>query len=411
MGRLTLNVLLSFAQFEREVTGERIRDKIAASKAKGMWMGGVVPLGYDVGDRALVVNEREAAPVRELFACYLDLGTADAVVGHANRRSIKSKRHATMAGVHRGGGRITRGSLYRILANPLYAGLVAHGGKLYAGQHAAIVSRETWDTVQAKLAGNRRKERGTRTTTDRRHALAGRVHAIDGTPLRATHTRNGTKRCDYYVGGPMRIAAAALDKMVAEAIADHVAEPARLAAKLLTSEPPTATHVARGKRLAFELGSDERANILRTAVEHVVVDQDKLTVTLAPSALRTSSAITLTIATSIGQRDQHLSIVVPGSRQAKPDTALIRVIAQARDWFGELAAGTMPSIDAIAERDRVSPTYVSTLLPAAFIAPGIVQRIAHGEQPAWLTRQKLISMLPLPHEWKEQDALIYNVNG
>ncbi len=152
MGRLTLNVLLSFAQFEREVTGERIRDKIAASKKKGLWMGGLVPLGYDLKNRTLVINEPEAETVRTLFRLYRELETVRRLKEEADRRGLVTKRRAT--GAITGGESFTRGHLYQLLSNPLYAGDVRHKGATYPGQHPAIVDRETFAAVQQRLAQN-----------------------------------------------------------------------------------------------------------------------------------------------------------------------------------------------------------------------------------------------------------------
>jgi site-specific DNA recombinase len=143
MGRLTLNVLLSFAQFEREVTGERIRDKIAASKKKGMWMGGIVPLGYDASERTLVINPAEAETVRHIFALYRELGCVRRVKEEADRLGLSTKRSTTASGTERGGRPFSRGHIYHLLSNPIYIGEIAHKGQLYPGQHPALIDAET----------------------------------------------------------------------------------------------------------------------------------------------------------------------------------------------------------------------------------------------------------------------------
>src|SRR5215813_5127332 len=148
MGRLTLNVLLSFAQFERDVTGERIRDKIAASKKKGMWMGGNVPLGYDASERTLVINPAEAETVRRIFSLYRELGCVRRVKDEADRLGLHTKRRATANGAERGGAAFSRGHLYRVLSNPIYPGQIAHKGQLYPGQHPALIDHETWTAVR-----------------------------------------------------------------------------------------------------------------------------------------------------------------------------------------------------------------------------------------------------------------------
>src|SRR5690242_17510629 len=154
MGRLTLNVLLSFAQFEREVTGERIRDKIAASKKKGMWMGGLVPLGYDLRGRKLVPNTREAALVCRIFELYLQLGCVSRLTAQLRQEKVKSKAHQTRSGWRRGGVPFSRGALYHLLRNHLYIGEIRHRDEWFPGEHEGIVPIETWKEVQRQLTGN-----------------------------------------------------------------------------------------------------------------------------------------------------------------------------------------------------------------------------------------------------------------
>jgi site-specific DNA recombinase len=159
MGRLTLNVLLSFAQFEREVTGERIRDKIAASKKKGMWMGGQPALGYDVKERKLVVNEAEAETVRNIFRRYLELGTVRALRDDLAAAGVVSKRRMAADGSAYGGQRFSRGALYLMLKNRIYRGEIVHKGKAFPGEHAAIVDEDLWRGVQSHLEENRTERR------------------------------------------------------------------------------------------------------------------------------------------------------------------------------------------------------------------------------------------------------------
>src|SRR4030081_192386 len=159
MGRLTLNVLLSFAQFEREVTGERIRDKIAASKKRGMWMGGWVPLGYDRKDRTLTINETEALTVRAIFDLFLKLKNVQRVQTELVRLNLTTKPYATPRGRAIGGSSFARGHIYKILSNPLYKGEIEHRGVRYPGQHPPLIDGATWDAVQAQLATNHHENR------------------------------------------------------------------------------------------------------------------------------------------------------------------------------------------------------------------------------------------------------------
>lgn len=154
MGRLTLNVLLSFAQFEREVTGERIRDKIAASKRKGMWMGGMVPLGYDLKDHHLIINKQEAEHVREIFRLYLELGCVKKLKAQLDRRGVKSKIRISRSNRSTGGTAYSRGALYKILQNRIYLGEIPHKEQSYPGEHSAIVDRELWERVRKLMSEN-----------------------------------------------------------------------------------------------------------------------------------------------------------------------------------------------------------------------------------------------------------------
>ena len=202
MGRLTLNVLLSFAQFEREVTGERIRDKIAASKKKGMWMGGNVPLGYDADERTLIINPAEAETVRRIFALYRELGCVRRVKDEADRLGLRTKRSRTANGAERGGKAFSRGHLYRLLSNPIYTGRIAHKGQLYPGQHPALIDDETWTAVRNQLAANaasyRRRDKAAEPSL-----LAGLLVDAQGERLTPSHAVKKGRRYRYYVSAAL----------------------------------------------------------------------------------------------------------------------------------------------------------------------------------------------------------------
>src|SRR6202049_4739759 len=199
MGRLTLNVLLSFAQFEREVIGERIRDKVAASKRKGIWMGGVLPLGYDVRERKLVVNHDEAQTVRGIFERYLELGSVRLLGNDLRQRGIVSSAKVSRNGNARGGKQFSRGALYHLLSNPIYLGEIRHKSERHPGQHEAIVSRELWERVQQRL-----RDRGVRSGEGRKteapsSPLAGKLFDESGEPLYVQGAAKGHRRYRYYV--------------------------------------------------------------------------------------------------------------------------------------------------------------------------------------------------------------------
>ncbi|WP_245582986.1 recombinase family protein [Sediminimonas qiaohouensis] len=209
MGRLTLNMLLSFAQFEREVTAERIRDKIAASKKRGLWMGGVPPLGYDAHPdpniRSLVINEAERETVVTLFALYENLGCLRAVEQEADRRGFRSKRHVFSTGRVQGGGLLSRGQIHHILCNTIYIGRIRHKEKVFDGQHAAIIDDELWDRVQAKLqeASARPRSRAKRSNSGgdacSSAPLTGKFRDQAGDRLTPSHTSKSGRRIRYYV--------------------------------------------------------------------------------------------------------------------------------------------------------------------------------------------------------------------
>ena len=198
MGRLTLNVLLSFAQFEREVTSERIRDKIAASKQKGMWMGGAVPLGYDRVNRKLRINAEEAKTIRQLFELYLKLGSVRQLQAECERRRLRTKLRTMLDGRRSGGTAFSRGHLYRILSNPIYIGRIPHRDRSYEGEHKAIVDAETWEKVQSQLATNAGRKKG-RASSKHPSLLAGVLFTAEGVPFTPSHAVNHSRRYRYYV--------------------------------------------------------------------------------------------------------------------------------------------------------------------------------------------------------------------
>jgi site-specific DNA recombinase len=239
MGRLTLNVLLSFAQFEREVTGERIRDKIAASKKKGIWMGGVVPLGYRVEDRALHVVEDHAEIVRFLFRRYLEAGSVVRLKQQLDAEGVRIPIRIDRGGRSTGGGLLSRGHVYRLLSNPIYVGRIAHKGQVHEGQHPPIVPQELWEQVQRGLRDHLGAARTKRTHQSSDALLAGKLFDDRGNRMSPTWARKGSKRWRYYAsqaalqgdkskaGSIVRVPAADVETLVAVALGklspDHAA--------------------------------------------------------------------------------------------------------------------------------------------------------------------------------------------
>ncbi|MXO61326.1 recombinase family protein, partial [Altererythrobacter salegens] len=296
MGRLTLNMLLSFAQFEREVTAERIRDKIAASKAKGMWMGGVPPLGYEPDGRSLKVVGEHAAVIRDLFHRYLDTGNVRLLVEQLHREGSMIPQRTLATGRTIGGGAFSRGQVYKILSNPIYLGEIHHRGQVYPGRHEAIVDRASWDAVQAKLNDN---AQGAQTATSVRATskLAGLVFDDTAAPLVASHACKGKVRYRYYVSkalqhapgsgsGGMRIPALELEKAVAETIAARFDNPLELVnAVSLQLAPDHIVQAAdRCKEIASRLRKRE-ARLMRTLVKRVTIAATTIEVSLDAEAI------------------------------------------------------------------------------------------------------------------------------
>jgi site-specific DNA recombinase len=434
MGRLTLNVLLSFAQFEREVTGERIRDKIAASKKKGMWMGGNVPLGYDANERTLVVNPAEAETVRRIFALYRELGCVRRVKEEADRLGLRTKRSTTANGIERGGKPFSRGHLYTLLSNPIYTGRIAHKGQLHPGQQPALIDDETWSIVRDQLAANtsdhRRKAKAAEPSL-----LAGLLVDARGERLTPSHAVKKGRRYRYYVSAALitdagtdraqgwRLAAREIEEAVIRILADALTSPASLVERF--GERPSdqiRKLLSRAARMAAALGGSpgERAKLVRELVEKIIVDEKTIIIKLrrglllggdvpsSASEAASDSAVELTGAAAFTRRGAETKLVLPGLAQQKHvsrcDPALIKAIARGRAWFEELATGRARSLQELAKRDGISRRYIRRLVGLAFLSPQLVEAILQGRQSVELTATRLTEP-DLPLDWTEQHKL------
>ena len=421
MGRLTLNVLLSFAQFEREVTAERIRDKIAASKRKGMWMGGLPPLGYDVEDRALVVNPAEAETVRRIFRSYIDCGTVPALKAKLNAAGIVSKRREN----GNGGKPFSRGALYALLRNPVYIGEVRHKGERHAGRHPAIIDRELWDEVQRRLDGSGGGVRNGRRREARR-LLDGKLHDGEGRPMRSTWSaRTKTARAAslsrrywYYVSHtspnidtrPARLPADALERFVIDEVVAKLRDAGWLSENLHgggASHADLATATDRGRDLADAIALDSRA--LPRAIRRIDLYADTVSIALSGGPLldqgRTVDASALTFQSPLRLRQSgRARPIMIGARtvEAKRDPDLIAMVADARRWMRELQTGAAASVGEIERRESRAKGSVSRILPLAFLAPDIAAAILDGRQPESLTAGALRRLPELPMDWDAQ---------
>jgi DNA invertase Pin-like site-specific DNA recombinase len=435
MGRLTLNVLLSFAQFEREVTGERIRDKIAASKRKGMWMGGNVPLGYDASGRTLVINPAEAETVRRIFALYLEFGYVRRVKEAADQLGFKTKRSMTADGTERGGKPFSRGHIYRLLANPIYTGRIAHKGRRYPGQHPALIDAETWTAVQNQLAVKARRYRS-KVDVAEPSLLAGLLIHGDGNRFTPSHAVRSGRRYRYYVASiaetgagqtqSLRLPAQEVEGAVIRILVEALTNPTKLLEKFGTASMPAdqiRKMLARAPRLAAALSGSpkDRAKLVRSLVEKVIVDEKTIIIKMRPGALLgrdgpspalddpSGSTVELSAAVAFRRRGMETKLMLPGldhqNHSARRDPALIKAIARGRVWLDELITGRAGSLQALAERDGITRRYIRRLVGLAFLSPELVDAILQGRQPVALTATRLTE-LDLPLAWTEQRKLL-----
>jgi site-specific DNA recombinase len=355
MGRLTLNVLLSFAQFEREVTGERIRDKVAASKKKGMWMGGIVPLGYDHRDRQLHVNELEADQVRHIFERYIRLGSVFDLYEYLKDNGYHSKRRTTMTGRNIGGSVLSRGTLYHLLSNPTYIGKTRHGDKLYEGRHPAIIDEKTWEKAAVLLAANRVKRKTSHNVASGR-VLLGTLFDEQGNRFPPTHSSKKGRRYAYYTlkaeKGPAttvrRLPALELEQLVAGRVRGLLSRPLELIAQF----PDLAVKdkrliVAAGQHRAEQLtefGSRESVRLIRNILSHVVVREAEIQMEINHSRLRSEllgnnngltsdlDTIKLSAPLLIRRRGSEVRLVLENGEpsETKPIPSLTKAVAWSR---------------------------------------------------------------------------------
>lgn len=439
MGRLTLNVLLSFAQFEREIAGERIRDKIAASKQKGMWMGGSPPLGYDAKDRKLVVNENEAMTVRHIFRRYVELTSVRLLKQELDAHGIVSKSHVSLEGRHWGGRPLARGALYLMLQNRIYIGEIVHRNKHYAGDHAPIVDRDLWDKAQTLLAANavhRRHRAGSRNPS----LLAGLLFDSEGLGMTPTHAVKNGKRYRYYISRPLvtegrmaapngcRIPAAEIEQLIGDrivsfladsgavfdAIRPHVTEPAK-------QQQVMETTAELARCWPDVLAARQRA-VIGTLIKRVEVHAERVEVSLIPSRVAmiataetgfaTDSATPDPIAWSIPAclkrigKETKLIISNQVGLQQLPNRGLVGLLIKAHQFQQKLLRGDRTNVSSLAAEEGVTGSYFTRLLRLSWLAPDIAAAILDGRQPPTLTASKLMEGASLPLDWRAQRSVL-----
>ena len=439
MGRLTLNVLLSFAQFEREVTAERIRDKIAASRKKGMWMGGAPPLGYDVKDKKLVVNEAEAGTVRRLFAAYLNHGSTKALATWATSEGITTKLRSRNDGSIRSGGRsFSRGNLHALLNYRTYIGEVTHKGNIYPGEQVAIVPRDLWDEVQAKLNAGKAADKSQPSSGDT-SLLTGLIFDETGDRLTPSHATKQGRRYRYYVSRRLiennsndltgwRLPAHEIERVVVSTLSAFLRSPQELMAMIGDQNlaAPTLNHSLNTSRQLAERiqqsTSQERRSLIAPLVARITIASDTMIVQIRRDALLRTIGVVDRDAMHDDSTVGHHEIVVPFSLRRRGveakliagddpqnktvDPILISTIAKAHAWFGELASGSKSSVNDIALDRGLAANEISRILPLTFLAPDIVEAIIAGRQPLELSTKRLKRFKSLPLDWEQQRKVL-----
>jgi len=401
MGRLTLNVLLSFAQFEREVTGERIRDKIAASKARGMWMGGYPPLGYEPRERTLVVNEAEAETVRNIFARYVSLRSVNQLARELEASGIVSKRWTSAKGITRGGLPFSRGALFHLLRNRIYLGEIVHKDKVHPGQHEAIVATELFSAAHAQLDANKveRRERSTR-----KAPLMGLVFDASGSRMSPVHARGRSgQRYLYYVSAALQTGGSVPDDVISRVPA-------------LAVEEAIMERLRRWSDRSSAGWSDLAPFLRRVEVRNncIIIDvappphEDWISqLTSSEQAMPFADLVRIVCRMKIFTRGGRSWVIQPAGtpRRATPDRALIAGLRRAHTEVLSHGIDLANPRAAIPEAKGIGDPYLRRLSTLAFLAPDIQRAILEGRQPMGLTLGNLLCAA-LPLDWHKQREIL-----
>ncbi|MCH9054199.1 MAG: recombinase family protein, partial [Proteobacteria bacterium] len=419
MGRLTLNMLLSFAQFEREVTGERIRDKIAASKKKGMWMGGNVPLGYVVKDRKLLVDEAEAKTVRHIYRRYATLGSVWALKEELDRDGIVSKVRVDRYGRATGGNPLARGALYTMLRNRIYRGRIVHKDEHYPGKHEAIVDEVLWDEVQRKLAANR-IDRASGAHAAEPSLLAGLIYDDSGERMTPSHANKKGTRYRYYVSNALvrgsrrdaprgrRVPAGDLETLVEDRLRRFLEDEAEVFAALdspVTDVSDCRDQVARAADLAGrwpDLAPATKRQILTRLVDRIDIKRETLEIRILPgrlpavlcgeddpesieqAVLDDGPTITFTVPARLKRAGMETRFLIDGpggGPRREPDRSLLRLLSQAHRFHEMVMRIRGKTITELAEEAAVGGSYFTRILRLSFLAPDVVKTILRNRHP------------------------------
>jgi hypothetical protein len=442
MGRLTLNMLLSFAQFEREVTGERIRDKIAASKKKGMWMGGNVPLGYVVKDRKLLIDEAEAKTVRHIYRRYVTLGSVWALKEELDRDGIVSKVRVDRYGRATGGNPLARGALYTMLQNRIYRGRIVHKDKHYPGEHEAIVDKALWDEVQRQLGANR-IDRASGAHAGEPSLLAGLIYDDSGQRMTPSHANKKGTRYRYYVSQALvrgnrrsaprarRIPAGDVERLVEERLTAFL----KNQGEIFDAVEPLYDDVNKRQGvvgLAADLATrwpdlepTTKRKIFGRLVNRIDLTQETLEIRIAPGRLLeilwaednpgtfepalwdNELTITFTVPAHLKRAGLETKLLIEGadgSARKSPDRSLLRLLSQAHLFHEMVMHSRGRTMAELAVEAGVGGSYFTRILRLSFLAPEVVKAILRDRHPLELTAKKLAGDTRLPIAWEEQRA-------
>ena len=442
MGRLTLNVLLSFAQFEREVTAERIRDKIAASKAKGMWMGGTIPLGYAVVDRKLIPHDAQADFVRHLFRRYLELRSAPELAAEVSLEAAVASQSAGQQDARFYRRSMRPGMLYKVLSNPLYIGKVRHRERVHDGEHQGLVDRQTFDAVQTLLESNAAVARGSRFHGGA-HMLNGLLFDDTGDRMRPSGSGANGKRYRYYISQRIRgskqndvtawrVPSPAIERIVIQFVASVLTDHPRLI-DWIRQEDGTAGNTQQLLQAASALKDRtiigtriDQQTIVRAVLSRITLGSEAITFgintrrlveLLAAGDVVTSlsniddaksdaldGCIDVKLPIRMKQRGFETKIIVDGDLQpAAPEPSLIALIARAHLYLKRMTSNPPLSSTEIAAEFGVDRADVGRTLPLAFLAPRLVDQILTGRQSPLISARNL-ARAELPLLWSEQIA-------
>ncbi|MEO0399644.1 MAG: recombinase family protein [Pseudomonadota bacterium] len=421
MGRLTLNVLLSFAQFEREVGAERVRDKISASRKKGFWTGGMPPLGYDNIDKKLVVNKPEAMVVSEVYSLYEQHGCVQTIIRQAAEQGWRSKKRKNDSG----GNLLTRGPIYWMLKNPIYTGLIKGKDALHEGQHEPIIERDKWEIVQKRLAEKAQRS-GVR--PNRRSPLAG-LAFWSGQRLTPDHATKGTRRYRYYlsvknddsVTSRVRLKADDVETVLVETLSNWLSKPEKALGDIVKCRcgPAALITILEAIRTfnlrTANLSCAEKLKTWIDAITRIDFDENIVRLTInanelfgecAPDIKLNEEALVQSPCVLKKRGQEHRLTLGDYARAETPDPIIIGKLASAYALKEVRFKQDEPSWRAVLKEYSVDRSNSHRLLRLAFLAPDIAEAFLCGTAPIELNAEKLKRLSDLPADWNEQRRLL-----